>query len=218
MKGFIFTHPPDYEMSYIAYDTLKKAGVEDIVLCYDKNHAKPKAAYASITTDFPRAGNLNGPKFVEGMLDMFAKESAGHDEIIKVDSDTLVFDLEWTKRPETLVGFQYYPHRAFYGMAYTLKTKAIPLIKDILYGSNYRLTYPEDLMMAELCQDLGVYAKDFDMDTPGGYCGWNWVTRHTVEEHRKRFSVINVYRPEGFSHENARKLVLAKMKQLVAAQ
>lgn len=215
MKAFIFTYHLDYEISYLAYDTLLKAGVDEVVLAYDKSHFKPDKKYNSIATTFPRMGNLNGPKFMEGALDLYLEEAKGHEQILKVDSDTLVFDLEWTKYPETLIGWKYEPHRPFYGLAYALRTEAIPLIKDILYGSNYPISFAEDIMINDLCKDLGVRSLDFDITK--GYCGWNWVTRHTVEDHN-RFSVINVYRPEGFSEENGRKLVKSKMEQLIAAR
>jgi hypothetical protein len=215
MKAFIFTHPMDYEISYLSYQSLEESGCE-VVLCYDKRDKKPNGNYKSIMTTFPRLGNLNGPKFMNGALDLYIKEGAGHDIILKVDSDTLVFNTDWVKKDYVLTGFEYEPYRPFFGMAYAMQYDSLPLIKEVLESSKYDLGFPEDIMMHDLCKELGVYRYAYDPDN-GPWAGWNWFTLLDEAEYRKRFSVINVYRPNGFEDMNARKIVHMKMRELLAA-
>lgn len=218
MKAFIYTYPGDYELAYLAYQSLiEKAGVDEAVLCYDKDHPAPNPQYPSIATAFPRNGNLNGVKFMKGALEFYLKEANGHEDILKVDADTLVYDLKWLDRPEVLVGLCAIPHRTFYGMAYRIKTKAIPLIQQILEEAEFPYNYAEDLMISELCAELGVYTYDYSC--PGVYAGWNWKTKYTAFDYREAYSsVITVYPPEGFQPENARKLQQTKMRQLLEAK
>ena len=218
MKAFIFTHPPDYQIAYVAYEALKeRAGVDEVVLAYDKAHSKPDPAFNSTLTNFQRFGNLNGATFMKGALDLYERESDGHDVILKVDSDTLVFNTDWVDHSSLLTGFEYEPHRPFYGMAYAIKAEGIPLIKDLLEISQYKLNFPEDIMIYELCKELGIKRYPYNGDT-GPWAGWNWMTTKDSLYYRDRFSVINVYPPSGFSVENARRLILAKMNQLMEAK
>ena len=161
MKALIFTYPPDYVAAAIAARQAARTGVEP-VLCIDSRD--PELAVDGVRvlrTDFPRVGNLNGGACVRGILETMLAEADG-ERILKLDSDTMLFGLDWLKgRGEAVVG-RSSPDRALYGFCYSIRRDALAAM--LREASTIHDPFcAEDRTMAELAGgDIHTYAPGPD--------------------------------------------------------
>mgnify|MGYP001824358138 CR=1 FL=1 len=82
-------------------------------------------------TDFPRGGNLRGWPCVLGMLETMASvcRAANEPGCLKVDCDTLVFELNWLDREAPLCGFMSGRNAYAVGMCYWMTLETIDRVR-----------------------------------------------------------------------------------------
>lgn len=160
--AIIATYPPDYQSAAIATAMLGRLGIEAVWLVGKDDDAPPHARV--IRTSAPRNRNLNGHPWIAEQLAIMEELGAGYDWVMKVDSDTLVFNLDWLERfhddPEiNLVGCQHavmINSSYLFGCCYAIRPALIPQL--ILHPY---IPYPEDAAIGEMAKGKGVYRYPF---------------------------------------------------------
>ena len=95
----IFTYPGDYQKAVTLTKSIKEH-VDDVFFCIESKHKDvPLPTWATpLIVDFNRCTQLHGSQAIIGIKDVFTKLiNLGYDNIIKLDSDTIVF------RPEQFI-------------------------------------------------------------------------------------------------------------------
>jgi hypothetical protein len=206
VKALIFTHPPDYRAAALSTEAWNRLGVE-VTWAIERNHEAPEGQ-RHIFTRQPRRGNLNGLSFC---LELFELMS-GFD--FKCDSDTLVFSLEWAKHTAPLIGFGAAGMQDFYGACWKMRRSAAPVFLKELQQDSSLCMNAEDQTVGNIGKRVGRHVHGYDPDGCP-LAGWNWNTKLSEVEYRRRFQVINVQRSG--NGVNARDRVVAKMQKLLDA-
>lgn len=95
----IFTYPGDYQKASVLTKNMKDY-VDDVFFCIESKHKDvPLPSWATpLIIDFNRCTQLHGSQAIIGIKDVFTKLiDIGYDNIIKLDSDTVVL------RPELYI-------------------------------------------------------------------------------------------------------------------
>jgi hypothetical protein len=125
-------------------------------------------------TTFHRGSSLNGWEAVFGVLDTFREVAS--DGVLKVDSDTLVMNLDWLDRSSPMCGFMGGRFAAIYGMAYWMRADAIKTAQESLAGRwrDEGWQAGEDWCIS--CETLWHYGRECRMHTwdKGLASGWQY--------------------------------------------
>lgn len=132
---------------------------------------EPIAKAHTITTQYPRGGNLRGTACIHGMLDHMQAILAKHDAryIVKLDADTYLNSIDWL-RPETydsatdLIFLEGYAAFSESGDCYAISATAIRAVLDGLTARSteaaahglYHENLPEDTTIVNLTLRAGL--------------------------------------------------------------
>lgn len=133
MTGCWFTYGRDALPLIQSVKAFRKAGGTNVAIFDDGASPLPDETIRAInpdlrrTTTFNRRGNLRGWDWVFGQLECLegAARAFDADEVIKIDSDTLVLDLDWIAHGSPLCGFHITGNPYVFGMAYMIAMTAI---------------------------------------------------------------------------------------------
>lgn len=208
MTGIIFTHPPDYVAASYAARSLIAVGVRPVIAIDRDDPCLHVDGAKVIRTAAPRRGNLNGKPFVLEALTIM-RDLAEGDRILKIDSDTLVFRLDWLLgREETGIGLYHAQHRSFYGFCYSLRTDRLGDMIEALGDLPEGVVQHEDIAIGNLAEKCGGVFR-FPNLTPGNRLGaYKWDTQRPVEWWKERYDALCFQRSDGKGRED----VIQKMK------
>ncbi len=210
MKAVIFTHPSDYPAARACAAGLAKLGVSVV---FSLDAADDAAGLSPVTrTTEPRNGNLRGNRWVRAQLRHLWQIGQGDEWILKVDSDTAVFSLDWMAlaTPSTIMLGPDVPKApgAIYGCCYALRVDALPGLIAKADALPEAADSFEDGMTARLAGDR---ATRIPFVAKGGvWAGYNWRTTKPDSVWREKFQIIHVDR-----RNSNRAPVAAKLRSLL---
>lgn len=182
MTGVWFTFGPDGPALIESVAAFRDSGGRFVSLFDDASNPLPNEIIEAIrpdlreTTTWPRCGNLRGWPCVLGELDCMEKAAAksGASEVLKIDSDTLVFDFDWIDRKAPMSGFVAGHGFHLYGMAYHLRLDALREVRASMLGRfrNENRELNEDRAIS--CEAFALYgplirAITWDKKLAGGW-------------------------------------------------
>lgn len=222
IRALIFTHAPDYPLAVVAATQLLHHGIETILCIDQKEETEPEWPLVRRTT-FERSGNLNGVEAVSGIIDLLEEYGKGMDWIMKVDSDVIIFSIDWLLVPggigwkPKMIGHTYPPMRGekgIYGAVYAIQPSILPEMRRRLLLRGEQRQRAEDMIMGLLGHGF-LHRHRF-----GGGKGHLRFWRHDEDasvspvEAMKRWQIVGVQRVPGADSPFGREQVLAKMEEL----
>ncbi len=211
MPALIFTHPPDYLSASHTVRSLLACGVEPILAIHESDPLLRIEGARVIRTRAPRGGNLNGKPFILESLRLM-EEHADGTHVLKVDSDSLVFRLDWLAgKEETGIGLHHAEHRAFYGFCYALRADRLPEMIRAAERLHDGLPHPEDIAIGTLADTCGGLYR-YENLTPENRLGaYKWTTARPAAWWRTRYDALCFQRGHGIDRRN----VSDKMAELM---
>lgn len=192
IRAVIFTHRPDLRIAGLAAKALQHLGVE-VALALDQLDINVRVEGCTILrTTFPRKRNLNGIACADGILATLQSFGDGADWILKVDSDTLVFGLDWfLAKPAQVVGVGYpQDKRNLFGMCYAVRPEVLPDLREKLIELGEGEMIGEDILIGNAAEALGALSSYplYAPETP--LWGWNYNKPREVREAAWQYQVI----------------------------
>jgi hypothetical protein len=145
MIGVWFTHGPDGPCLVESVASFRAAGGEHVAVFDEERSPLTEDTLRAIspdlreTTSYPRGKNLRGWENIFGQLDCFDRAASffGGDGVVKIDSDTLVFDFDWVDARAPMSGFMAGGEAFLFGLAYHIRTSTVATIRDS-FTNRYR--------------------------------------------------------------------------------
>lgn len=140
MTACFFTFGPDALALVEAVTAFRSAGGKNVAIFDDGMNPLPDSIVETIApemrikTDFKRLNNLLGWPCIFGELDCMelACDRFETDRVLKIDSDTLVLNLEWIDSQSPLCGFHITGEPYIRGMAYSITRECIQGVRKAL--------------------------------------------------------------------------------------
>lgn len=213
MTGIIFTYPPDYLAASFAARSLAALGVRPLLAIHKDDPPLHIDGAQVIRTRAPRQGNLNGKPFIREALELMRDHSDGT-HILKLDSDSLVFRLDWLAgKEETGIGLHHAEHRAFYGFCYALRTDRLGDLITAMHLLPDGHLHNEDVAIGTLAAHCGGVFR-YENLTPENRLGaYKWSTARDPAWWRTRYDALCFQRTDGKNRRN----VSAKMREFLPA-
>ena len=140
MTACFFTFGPDAQPLVEAVAAFRAAGGKNVAIFDDGANPLPDLILAKIRpemrvpTNFKRLNNLLGWPCIFGELDCMelACDRFETDRVLKIDSDTMVLNLEWVDQQAPLCGFHITGEPYIRGMAYSITRDCIQGVRKAL--------------------------------------------------------------------------------------
>lgn len=142
MIGVWFTYGPDGPALLESIDSFRAAGGSHVAIFDEVRDPISADTLAAIqpdlrqSTTYKRGGNLRGWENVLGQLDCMERACLHFNGsgALKIDSDTLVLDLDWIHEDAPMSGFMAGGEAFLFGLAYHLRLDAIRTIRASMLG------------------------------------------------------------------------------------
>lgn len=92
IPALIFSAGAHRERAELAAYALARQGFRPVIAFDESDSVATACGYPTVTTNFPRAGNLRGGLCLAGMLELLAEKQGSEKCILKVDADSLLLD------------------------------------------------------------------------------------------------------------------------------
>lgn len=92
ITALIFAAGAHRERAELAASALARQGFRPVIAFDESDAVATVCGYPTVTTNFPRAGNLRGGLCLAGMLALLAEKQGSEKCILKVDADSLLLD------------------------------------------------------------------------------------------------------------------------------
>ncbi len=196
----IFTHPPDYAKAAMATLAAKRCGLNVTWVIDQADTAEGIPPSIPIVRSVSnRNGNLRGLEWISEQLAIMASVGAGHEWLIKIDSDTLIDRLDWLESAAdhhhlvgTFIGHgEPLPPRLF-GGCYAIRSNQIERTRQRVGAMTIGPCENEDRIIGMQFSADEIHEHPFNPDR-GMMAGWIWNDSSTRENLFSRFSVITVH-------------------------
>lgn len=174
MTGVWFSYGPDSPALIESIASFRDAGGKHVAIFDEKRDPIPDAVIELISPDYRestsynRGGNLRGWDNLFGQLDAFERAAGifGSDGVVKIDSDTVICDLDWIDPAAPMSGFMAGAEAYLFGLAYHIRIDAVRAIRDSMQN-RYRSSKDK------IAEDRGLSCEAFWLFGPSVHVvGW----------------------------------------------